>query len=465
MAFFAIAFCCFPSMNMSPDAITYAADVKYGNDIFTPHHLLYNALHWCFYNLALLFNPHAYVVDIMQLVTAVISVLTLGVTYKTLCRITDNKTSLAFTIFIGCCFGFIRYSLECEVYVTPILFSVWSSYWFVRYLKEDKTWLVILTGVFASIAVLFHQIHIFWGIGLFAGLLIAKRYKGTAIYAICTLSVLICYSIVLVCYEKTGWSVENLFKYLASYYYSDGAANGGIGVKNFIMTPISLVRTFLQVHGDMTILLKMSPVLYAVFAIIPLLVFLLVKFIKSASVRAERDMVIVWTHVIIFALQFLFAVYSDGNAEFMVMLPFAMMIVLAALLNVSAKFTVTIAAAMFVWNFAFAVWPNNHYNKYKVEEFVEYIHSHPDENIIALDAATCGSINYLWYGEYDIDRVIYIENAKKGEIYITDMVDRPVPFNRQKFTEQTSGDFEVLSTVDTICADYGTYHLFKVKVK
>jgi len=465
MAFFAVAFFCFPSNNMSPDAITYAADVKYGNDIFTPHHLIFNAMHWCIYRFVLLFCSGADVLCVMHCTTAVISLLTLFATYKTLRLITDTPVATALTIFTGCCFGFLRYTFECEVYVTPILFSVASSYWFIRYLKDDKLWQIVLTGLLASVAVLFHQIHLFWGIGLFAGLIIAKRYKGAAVYAACTLSVLVVYSIVLVCYAGQEWSVENLIKYIASYYFSDSAAKSGIGVKNFVMTPVSFVRTFLQVHGDIAIQTRLQPTLIVVFIILPLLVFQFLKFIEKTTVSATPGITVAWTHAIIFILQLLFAIYSDGNMEFMVMLPFALVIIVASTLKPSVKHTIGIAVLMFVWNFSFAVWPNFHYNQYNTEAVAEYVHAHPQYEMVALNAGAVGAVNYLEYGEYDLDRVIYLERAKSGKEYITDIIDRPIPFSRQKFLESTSGDFEIKDTVATINADYGTYHLFRVICK
>jgi len=465
MAFFAITFFFFPSNNMSPDAITYAADVKYGYDIFYPHHLLYNAMHYCIYRFVLLFCSGADIVCVMHCTTAIISLLTLFITYKTLRLITDTPAATALTIFTGCCFGFLRYTLECEVYVTPILFSVASSYWFIRYLQDDKLWQVVLTGLLASVAVLFHQIHIFWGIGLFAGLLIAKRYKGTAIYAICTLSVVVVYSIVLVCYAGQEWSIENLFRYIASYYFTDNATESGIGVKNFVMTPVSFVRTFLQVHGDIAIQIRLQPTLIVVFIILPHLIFQFLKFIEKTTVSATPSITVAWTHAIIFILQLLFATYSDGNMEFMVMLPFALVIIVASTLKPSVKYTIGITILMFVWNFSFAVWPSHHYNQYKSEEFVKYLHSHQNESAIACNVPLIRSINYLMYGEQKCDRVDYLEKAIKGREYITDNIDRPLPFSRQKFLEKTSGNFEIKDTVTTINADFGTYHLFRVIAK
>lgn len=464
MALFAIAFLCFPSNNMSPDAIAYAADVKYGVEIFYPHHLLFNAMHWCIYQLSMIVC-NANVVSVMHLTTAIISICTLYVTYKTLNLITDASIATALTILAGCCFGFLRYTFECEVYVTPILFSMASSYYLIRYLQDDRIWQIILTGIFASIAVLFHQIHLFWGIGLFVGLIIAKKYKGMAIYAICTLSVIAVYSIILVCYVGQEWSIENLFKYIASYYYSDNAVKSGIGVKLFLMAPISLFRTFMQVHGDILIQTKLQPALFAFFAIIPLLIFLFVRFIKETTLNNKPEVTVAWTHITIFTLQLLFAIYSDGNMEFMVMLPFALVIIVAATLKPSIKYVLALALSMFAWNFAFAVWPNFHYNQYKTEEFVDYIHSHPSESVVAYNACLVRSIYHLEYGECDLDRVVCLEKVVNEKVYITDLVDRPIPFSRQKFLEQTSGIFDIKDTVATIEADYGTYHLFKVVCK
>jgi len=462
LLFLTILFICFPSHNMTLDAISYAADVKWGRDLFYPHHLLFNALHWCCLSLVRLAYAEADVLSVMLKVMAFFAIGCIWMNYKTLQRITTDSAAATLSILAACCFGFLRYTLECEVYVIPIFFSMASSYWFIRYIKECKIYQVVLMGIFASIAVLFHQIHIFWGIGLCIGLIASKQYKATIIYSVCTLSVLVVYSIVLVkCLDET-WSINNLFHFLASYYYTSAASESGIGLKNLLMSPISFVRTFIQVHGDIAIKLRLSPCLYATFAIIPLLGYSVYMFIKKGHLREQIYKNIAWPHITIFILQLLFAVYSDGNNEFMVLLPFVLTIIIASSWEITLPHTLLIAGCLFVWNFAFAIWPDHHYNYYNEEYMADYLYTHPTEEMVTMTETIYG-IYYYKYGEADLKRLIKVKESKPNNIYITDLIDRPMPFNRQKFIHTTPTNFVILDTIVTIDADYGQYHLYRVQ--
>jgi len=462
LLFFALLFICFPSHNMTSDAIAYAADVKWGLDIFSPHHLLFNALHWCCYSLVRLICADVDVMSVMLKITAIFALGCIWMTYITLRKITNTSASATLAILAGCCFGFLRYTLEPEVYVIPIFFSIASSYWFIRYIEENKIYEVVVMGILASIAVLLHQIHIFWGIGLFIGLMMTKRYKAVIIYSLCTLSVLVVYSIVLVTYVGEAWSIENLFHYIASYYYTSAAEHDGIGLKNLLMSPISFVRTFIQVHGDIAIKLRLAPVLYAVFAILPLLGYGVYMFFKRSRLCEHIHKDIAWVHALIFILQLAFAVYSDGNNEFMVLLPFVLVIVVAAIWYVPIPHTLLIAGCILVWNFAFAIWPDHHYNHYNEEEIADYLYTHPSEKLIPT-TCTINSFYYIKYGEPNLTSLIKMDQVNPHDTYITDLIDRPNPFSRHKFLDSIPSNLVVLDTVATIHADYGQYHLFRVK--
>ncbi len=230
MAFFAVAYLFLPSHNMTADAISYAADVKYGTDLLLPHHLLYNAFMWVLYKFVTALGVSVEVVSFMCCVNAIFSLATLAVLYMTIKRISTQQTALASMVFAGSCFGFLRYTLECEVYIPPLFFSMVSSYFFVRYASECRIWQVLAMGLMASLACLFHQVHLFWGVALFIGIAWLKRYRDIFVFASVTLTVPLVYAVVV--FVRDGFlTSDNLMQYIAYYYYTPASKVSGIGFK------------------------------------------------------------------------------------------------------------------------------------------------------------------------------------------------------------------------------------------
>lgn len=465
MAFFAVAYLFLPSHNMTADAISYAADVKYGTDLLLPHHLLYNAFMWVLYKFVTVLGVSVEVVSFMCCVNAIFSLATLAVLYMTIKRISTQQTALASMVFAGSCFGFLRYTLECEVYIPPLFFSMVSSYFFVRYASEGRIWQVLAMGLMASLACLFHQVHLFWGVALFIGLAWLKRYRDMFVFASVTLTVPLVYAVVV--FVRDGFlTSDNLMQYIAYYYYTPASKVSGIGFKNLIMSPVSFIRSFIQLHGDIAIQVSLKPYLYVLIITLPVAaLFLLYKIVVTTDIRQNRNPGIMAAHVAAFLLQLLFAIYSSGNMEFMVMLPFALLIILSLSVRLKNKYVIMLSCLMLVWNMFFAVIPNHFYNKYATEKLSEYVHEHPDAEVVAYDALTVRALCHLNYGDRESPNC-YSPDSLPSNVFVTDILDRPMPFNRFKFvTSLTTDSLMILDTVQTVQADYGTYHLFKVKAR
>lgn len=464
MVFFAIAYLFLPSQNMSADAISYAADVKYGTDLFRPHHLLYSAFMWFLYQFVTALGVSVEVVSFMCCVNAIFSLATLAVLYMTIKRISTQQTALASMVFAGSCFGFLRYTLECEVYIPPLFFSMVSSYFFVRYVSEGRVWQVLAMGLMASLACLFHQIHLFWGIALFIGIAFLKRYHDLCIYAAVTLIVPATYALVV--FLQDGYlTFDNFSHYIAYYYYTPASDVSGIGLKNLIMTPISFVRSFIQLHGDIAIQLSLQPFLYVFAVVLPIAaIYLLVRLVRSSSARRDGNRAVIVAHLAAFLLQLLFAIYSDGNMEFMVMLPFALLIILSLSVRLKNRYVIMLSCLMFVWNMFFAVIPNHFYNQYATEKLSEYVHEHPDAEVVAYDALTVRALCHLNYGDRE-SLNCYSPGSLPSNVFVTDIIDRPTPFNRMRFVNDIEKNYIVLDTLQTIEADYGNYHLCKIRVR
>ena len=142
-------------------------------------------------------------------------------------------------------------------------------FFFYQFLINKKIANVFLSGIFISAACLFHQIHLFWGIALFAGFLRIRNLKSIIAFCLTVLLVPIVYSLVLVFYLKINFTLDNLLRFAAEYFFSD-KANFDFGWQNFFITPITFFRTFFQVHGIVADILRLIPVLYLIIPVVKL---------------------------------------------------------------------------------------------------------------------------------------------------------------------------------------------------
>jgi hypothetical protein len=258
----AVTYLFFPTNTHLADSFDYGSSVKYGYDLFSAHHLLYNYANYLIFKGIQIIRPTVDALRIMQFTNAVFALFSLLLLRKILTRQSSNEVNAnIWTIFVGCSFGLMRFATEAETYVIPIFFSLLSSHYYQNYLYSKKDKYSLYSGLTASLACLFHQIHLFWGIGLFIGFLKTKRFKSVFLYLVTTPLVLIGYSIVLVFYNKTAFSGNNLFHFLAEYYFSS-KADVQVGTSNFVITIITFIRTFFQVHGTIVEVLKLLPATY-----------------------------------------------------------------------------------------------------------------------------------------------------------------------------------------------------------
>ena len=452
----------FPCNNPSCDAINYAADVKYGTDLFWSHHLVHNAFHFCVYKFCGLFCSDIDAMALMNAVTALFAIATLLVSWRILVRLTEKSSAKALVLLLGACFGFMRYSVQCETYVIPIFFSVSASYFFLRSVHEKRLWFALASGIMSVLACLFHQVQIFWTLGLFVGLLFCKRYRESIVYAVSLLLIPVAYSLVLVFYVGGEWSVQNLFRYALSYYFTDGASSG-IGWKTLMMTPVSFIRSIIQVHGNFVLLLKMMPWLYAMFLLLPVMFYMLYRIIRYGR-KVVNDKLFAYIHLGIFAFQFAFACFSDGNTEFMVMLPFALAFGLASLFYMPSRSVVVLASSLFVWNFCWAILPENIYDYYNENVVVDFIKQNSDTKFIAADEHILENLYYYRHGESVEDRIFELGDVIPDGEYVTDIIERPSPLNRNRMLNDFSLDcFENAEQFKIINADLGDYPLYNVR--
>lgn len=471
----AIVYIFFQGNNLfSEDSIAYANNVKYGENLFWPHHLLYSAFNYC------LFVPSKQIIHsldalrFMQFMNGVFGLLCLFVFHKIMTQLTcDREKTNVWTFFVASCFGVMRFSVEVEAYIIPIFFSLLSSLSFLKFLKTEQRRYVILCSLSASVACLFHQIHLFWGIGLFIGFVLNGKLKDVLLYSFPTLSVLIIYSLVMFLYDGIEFSCSNLWSYLSHYYYSENA-EVGLGVSNLVLTPISFIRTFFQVHGIILDVLRLIPLFWVIIPIVFFLLGLSLYHLKGIHIKKTRfiEHRYEFIHLIIFVSQFLFAFFSHGNAEFMVMLPFLIPLFIYSVLDFNLKGVYYFSTAMLIWNFCFSIYPNHRFDYFNNRQLLQAIERNTEAAFILMQRNIIVEQHYYETGKYEEDRLIHFERDKdilrlqsENRIFHTDLLSRKMPFNRARFINDSDyKSLHLVRHIEQIDTDLGCFNIDQVEV-
>jgi hypothetical protein len=404
-----ILYLLFPSRNNSGDAWGYAAEARYGLNLFSPHHLLYTAT---LYAVGRIFDTENFLA-LGILLNGIAGFLALTALYRALKILTSNtKKALLLTACAGLSFGVWRFATENETYIIPILFSLVGSYYFIRsYVKNNLSISdILLSGIFATIACLYHQVHIFWFAGLCIGWTFAAdkgRLKRFLIFALTFIIAPLSYFAVIYFYLHQQVSLNNILHFVLHDYYT--SIDNKIGSQNFIFGVINFVRTFFQVHGQMRVIIS-KDVLWLIPGIISagLLLFAALQVFKETKRKATlsngevnpsplRTDLIFQTHFLIFILQLLFAVYSEGNAEFMIMLP-VLLAVIVGQVKITSRALLYSAIALFSWNFCYGIYPNNRFRFNANDKVADFVLKHPADKFILADPAVVFNMIYYQKG-------------------------------------------------------------------
>jgi hypothetical protein len=418
-----------PNQNQSGDAYGYAFSMESGNYLTSPHHLLYN---WLGHGIAQLFPGKAML--LMLKINGLLMGLSSLFLYFILKKSTDKRLAFALTLFCACCFACLRFASLNETYVIPLFFSLLGS-WFL--LKSAKSWKNLLLGFGSMVlAVLFHQIHIFWLLSW--GIIYAIQSRSAFI------SFLLSGLVILAIYLGFASNTNLSLWYFITEDVQKGLVATRIGPEHFIFTVINSIRTLIQVHGNVFLLLKIHPILW----ILPLLllssIVLFFRFRKSTRHVWILDSGLRKSAILAFTLHFLWVIYSMGNAEFMLMLPFLGIIAFGKHLPFSAKSWTLLAAGIGIWNIGFHVIPKNVLNDHKNEETRAWLLNEKAKYFVAHDRTeftnymdwknTCeGEEKSMEIWDYSKDYTL-VKTKYHSKIY-TNMYNYPKTFNRSTIQE------------------------------
>lgn len=472
--FLSLCYLFFPTQNSSLDAFAYAGYVEYNSYLFKPHHLLSHAF---VYLLMAPIKAIGISVDALwfgKMINAVFQVINLWVFYRILQQLKiDKKQVLLLVLVIGLSSNLWQYTTENEVYIIPILLSLIGSFYFLKNLQNSKLKFILISGFFATLACLFHQLHFFWWLGLLIGFFWNnKRLKTLVFYAFPALLVPMSYALALVFYEQQELTFGTLYRYVFYDFLQEGIVEASYswnGWKSILFQLINTMRIFLQAHPTIYVLLKTHwiyflPLVACIMIGIRLLWQFFIK--KNVFTKTENSVKLFANiHLIIVVLVYLFAFYSYGNIEFLLALPFALFLFLGIKYRLHQTFLKRLILLLLVWNFSFAIFPDFYYNYYNDEVLVDYIIEHPDKTFLVKNSDIGNQyfyktgINYppnvLYFDKVDKDSLrVMLQNQ---DIY-TDAINKPAVFNRVRIDAIRKEQFDLTSyPKDSILSFEGLY--------
>lgn len=359
-----------PTRNSTLDAWYYAACVRHEHELFQPHHLLYNAAGWLWLRVL---PAQLDVLAALKILNALAFGGCLLVLRDLLRRVGGATAPVAgWLLVVGSSFGMLRFATENETYILPLLFSLLASRSWWRAIQEDKSRQWIMAGVWAATAALLHQIHAFWWLALLVGTVATGpigRWRKVVLYALPALAVPLAYVAAMPSW-KLPFTPLAFWRFVFHDLYA-GHAGARPSGRTLLLTNINLIRTFGQVHGSTLALLKRWPAVGALALLSAGLMLMAVRKLWQArqasaaffSARSPQvlpalaaDQLFWRTHLLALALQVGCAVWAEGNAEFMVMIPALLALLLVNLPAVSAALPWA-GASLLLWNLTFGLLP------------------------------------------------------------------------------------------------------------
>lgn len=423
----------FPSGFSTTDSWYYAASIKHGGEIFHPHHLLYNALGLVFSWLPS--RAGFEIISCLKVMNAFFALLTLISIRHILYyfKLTDKQVVII-TCLSGLSFSIVRYATENETYIVPLYFVLLASYNFIKFTTSGRNRYALYSGIWAAISVLFHQTYIFWWLGLLIGFLIEKRKKPALIYILISLIAPAVYLIVILTLNSgSDW------KGITGFIFGDLRENVRLELtgKGVFLSIVNLIRSFIQVHGYILNMIKFN-MLLLIPGIISL-IFVVLAFLKLPGInKINTSKRFAGIHILILVLQFIFAMVSSGNAEFMVMIPVLSFILVPFFVISYEKFLLRILVAMAIWNISYGLIPL-HYQSQAPEQFLcDAALSDKGIVIIASDDQLIKSMLYYQTGNNNINAIYkspaVLEIKGKDAGILESVIDSTLNIGKEVYT-------------------------------
>lgn len=313
---------------------------------------------------------------------------------------------------------------------------------------------ISLSIVFAC---LFHQIAILLWINLLLLFLRLRMRKEALIFLGISMLIPLTYFLI---YGMTSheWTLFGTIRFALRDYLSGTAQMPEIQQVT-LLTAVSIMRIFMQVHGYMYAMFLAAPIFTIAIGIVSIgligfgIVSLFLKNrVKEPINRNKAFITFLWFQV---ALTLLFSAFSNGNAEFMTMLPFLLIILYTHYFSKNSPI-LTFATALFVWNFYFAVYPYHCKSLSANSEIADLVAEFPEAIFVVSDKPTVENI-YLYrnvggklpeiISSHCYTKDDFTENKLEGKMVITDVADSERAMSRARVTQIGGFDFSELKRV------------------
>lgn len=462
--------------NSSLDAWGYANNIEHAQNLLKPHHLLYNVIGFAWVKLTSWALPLG-TLALLKLLNALFAAAALFVLYKILKQLKVGSQTIPWLLLLaGASWGVLRFATDNETYIVPLVFSLLGSLWFIKAIGVDGQKRFAIAGLFAALAILFHQVMFFWWLSLLVGLICLRKIKPIVAFVLPALIIPIAYAIA-VYIEFGSFNLTQLVNYpLADYM--NGAAHINLNSKCLLFEAIGLAQTFVQVHDYIAVLFGKSAWWWVGGIVAALLFF--AGIVTSILRRAKRSRLdfIFWVHLLALVLQVCFSTLFYGKAEFLVMLPFLLAILLSYC-NLGHCGLALLASGILTWNIVLGViplkfWPLDGnsmvvkhiakignpcsvyilHNKPRIENELNYSNSNNGSFLLKAQELTSASIDTMLYNGYNV--------------YI-DIFSRPKMYSRENFVSEKYNPKELLdgyvitpvSSENTLCGRFWLYRVIR----
>ncbi|MEW5845478.1 MAG: hypothetical protein AB1777_04335 [Bacteroidota bacterium] len=388
------------------DGWGYAADIVNGNSLLRPHHLLYSITGFYWVQLIHTLLPNAETIYLLKLLNALCASITAFIFFRLLRLIgVDALQTTAFTIVAGLSWGFLRFAIDNETYIIPIMLSVGASYFYLKTEYIPKSSSMIWSGLLAALACLYHQVMFFWWLALAVASISAlnrKNYKPL-LFLVPAVMVPIAYILAM---ESEGTTINiNSFFHFVFHDYCTGNASIELNLNILWIGIINLFRAFIQIHGYILFILTQSWVWWVPLVVSGLatIVFLLKLFRHKKPFRIERFQTI---HLWALLLQVGFAFFAGGNAEFMAMVPFLATVVVSGMVS-NRSTAIWLAISVTVWNISFGILPQRFFPADSSDLVLKSIEKYPTEKKAYILTDASKVINRLEY--YQLQKPLIVK--------------------------------------------------------
>ncbi|WP_205501091.1 glycosyltransferase family 39 protein [Rufibacter psychrotolerans] len=395
-----LVYAAFPTQNSTSDAYDYAACVKWQVDLWQPHHLLYNITGLGAYTLVHRLGLPVAPLELMQFLNSLFAGASLWVLWRIIApRQKSRAVQAGLLLLAGASLGTLRYATENETYIIPLFFSLLGSYFWATFQESGQKRHLLWSSFWAAWACLYHQIHFFWWLGLLLHFLLDQKrsWKLALWFVVPALVVPLGYAVVM---ELQGMPLLQAHRFIFLDFYK-GEVETTVTYQHFLLTGISLVRTFFEVHGRQYYLVQQN-VLYILPALGTLLLLgkaclLLLPAKPRLSLPTSA---FCRTHGLILLLHLLFAWFAVGNAEFMVMVPWLLALLLSCSHKLQARPLLFAGLGLFIWNMAYAVGPNYGYTYANFACTRAYVQRQPQATLLLADKNAFDAYLFYHTGQY-----------------------------------------------------------------